>query len=155
MRLPVTLRRLGFRLVYAILRIYWFVFRPRLSGVKCVLTDGTRVLLVRHTYGSRNWEVPGGGIKRHEPPSRAARREMREELGVDVEAWTALGELPATIHARRGMLHCFQATVPDVKIAPDRGELAAARWFAPTELPSHLGPDVASIIARARLRTAP
>ncbi len=140
--------------MYRVLRIYWFLRRPRLNGVKCVVTDGNRVLLVRHTYGPRHWEVPGGGIKRHEPPSSAARREMREELGIDVKDWTALGEMPATIYDRRGTLHCFYATMSAARIAPDPGELADARWFVPTELPSNLGPYVASIIERARTRTA-
>lgn len=153
MQLPVALRRLAFRLVYSALRIYWFLRRPPLNGVKCVLSDGDRVLLVRHTYGPRNWELPGGGIKRREPPSGAARREMREELGVDVQEWTALGEVPARIHDRRGVLHCFLATLSPATIAPDPGELAAATWFAPTELPSNLGPYVASIIDHARADT--
>ena len=154
MQLPVAVRRLAFRSIYGILRIYWFVRQPELSGVKCVLTDGDRVLLVRHTYGPRLWEVPGGAIKRHEPPSSAARREMREELGIDVEDWRALGEVSASICDRQGTLHCFHAPLSTRRIVPDPGELAAARWFAPTELPPNLGPYVASIIDRARAVTA-
>ena len=113
------------------------------------MTDRDRVLLVRHSYGPRHWELPGGAIKRDEPPSSAARREMREELGVDVVDWMALGEMPARLHGRRGTLHCFKASLAAVRIAPDRGELAAAAWFAPAELPPDLGPYVASIIDRA------
>ena len=41
------------------------------------------MLLVRHTYGPRAWDLPGGAIKRGEPPIDAARREMDEELGLD------------------------------------------------------------------------
>ena len=140
---------MAFRLAYTILRASWFLHRPRFNGVKCVLTDQDRVLLVRHSYGPRQWELPGGGIKRHELPSGAARREMREELGIDIDDWMALGEMPASIHGRDGTLHCFAATPSATRIAADRGELAAAAWFAPTALPSDLGPYVASIIARA------
>jgi len=42
------------------------------------------VLLVRHSYGMRNWELPGGGRNPRESVSDAARREVREETGIDV-----------------------------------------------------------------------
>ena len=67
MDLPVLVRRVGYRFAYAGLRVYWFVLRPRSTGIKCVLTDGDRVLLVRHTYGPRAWELPGGSLKREAP----------------------------------------------------------------------------------------
>ena len=41
------------RIAYAGLRTYWFLApAPSVVGVKCVLTDGDDVLLVRHTYGT-------------------------------------------------------------------------------------------------------
>src|SRR5437870_4690431 len=77
----VAVRRRGYRVAFALLRVYWFVRRPALHGVKCVLTNGDQVLLVRHTYGSRDWDLPGGAVSRGEPPVATARREMHEELG--------------------------------------------------------------------------
>jgi len=91
--LPVAVRRPAYRAAYRVLQVWWFVTRPQKSGVKCVLTDGEQVLLVRHTYGRRYWDVPGGSVKRGEPPLRAARREMREELGVDVTE-----RIPTRVH---------------------------------------------------------
>ena len=60
-----------------------------------------RVLLVRHTYGSRGWDLPGGSMKRGEAPVNAARREMHEELGVTIDDWRSLGlvSLNSTIAA--------------------------------------------------------
>jgi 8-oxo-dGTP pyrophosphatase MutT (NUDIX family) len=145
----VRFRRLGFRFAYAVLRAYWFLFRPSLSGVKCVLVDGDRVLLVRHSYGPAEWEIPGGGVKRNEPPTRAARREMHEELGVEISDWTNLGELPVRIHHRTGTLHCFQASVMAAGIHHDPGEIADVRWFPHEELPANLGAYVRPIISKA------
>ena len=54
-------------------------------GGACALFDEDgRVLLVRHTYGRLNWEVPGGGAEPGESPDETAIREMREETGLDV-----------------------------------------------------------------------
>src|SRR5579875_1019747 len=84
-RLPVGLKRTGYRTAYNVLRVYWFVRRPEVRGVKCVLTKGDRVLLVRHTYGDRRWDLPGGRMRRDEPAVNTARREMQEELGVEIQ----------------------------------------------------------------------
>jgi 8-oxo-dGTP pyrophosphatase MutT (NUDIX family) len=134
-KLPVPLRRLGYRLAYAVLGVYWFLFRPTGRGVKCVLTDGDQVLLVRHTYGPRGWDLPGGSVKSGEEPASAARREMYEELGVSVDSWRMIGELKVVIDYRRDILHCFQAELPSPRLNIDRGELSAADWFRRSELP--------------------
>jgi 8-oxo-dGTP pyrophosphatase MutT (NUDIX family) len=147
--LPVPIRRLGYRTAYLCLLIYWFIRRPRLRGVKCVLTDRDRVLLVLHTYGPREWDLPGGGMKRAEPPLRAARREMHEELGVCIDEWNALGEVFARMHHRSGNLQCFQAELREPAITIDLGELAKARWFPRHALPPNLGRYVRPILSKA------
>lgn len=45
-----------------------------------------RVLLVKHTYGHLNWELPGGGGELHESPVETAIREVKEETGLTVVA---------------------------------------------------------------------
>ncbi len=146
--LPVPLRRLAYRSAYLGLLVYWFIRRPRLRGVKCVLTDRDQVLLVLHTYGPREWDLPGGGLKRAEPPVSAARREMHEELGVRIDDWVALGEVFASMHHRRGALHCFQAELHEPALRMDPGEIAAASWFPRQALPPNLGRYVQPILAR-------
>lgn len=47
--------------------------------------EADRVLLVDPTY-KPGWEFPGGVVERGEPPSRAAVREVAEELGLDLGA---------------------------------------------------------------------
>jgi 8-oxo-dGTP pyrophosphatase MutT (NUDIX family) len=147
--LPVPLRRIGYRCAYLGLRIWWFVRRPNVNGVKCVLTDGDRVLLVRHTYGHRGWDLPGGTVKRGEEPETAATREMHEELGVSVEEWAPIGQLRGRLDHRRDQLDCFQAELREPSIAIDLGELSAAGWFERDRLPSDLGRYVKLILTRA------
>lgn len=149
MSLPIRLRRLGYRVAYAGLRTYWFIRRPKVSGVKCVLTDGDEVLLVRHTYGPRVWDLPGGAIKRGETPERAARREMNEELGVLIDDWRALGAVAVTVDHREDHVHCFQAESPSRELTVDFAEIARANWFRRDRLPGQLGRYALRILARA------
>jgi 8-oxo-dGTP pyrophosphatase MutT (NUDIX family) len=147
---PLGLRRRGYRVAYAFLCAYWFVRRPESQGVKCVLTDGDRVLLVRHTYGRRTWDLPGGAIKSGEQPRAAAQREMHEELGVRIDDWTAIGEVAGRQQHRHDTLHCFQAELDNRPVKLDLGELEVARWFAWDELPVDRGDYVDPVLARFR-----
>lgn len=49
-----------------------------------VSSRGRVALIRRRRAGREYWSFPGGGIKSGESPSRAARREVAEELGLDV-----------------------------------------------------------------------
>ena len=149
MPVTLTLRRLGYRLAYRLLQAFWFIARPEKRGVKCLVTCRDRVLLVRHTYGSRAWDVPGGAIKRGESPATAAHREMVEELGLDGAAWASIGELEGSVNHRRDVIHCFHVELCEPALRIDRGELAAVDWFARGALPADLAPYAQPVIARA------
>ena len=147
--LPIPLRRLAYRCAYAVLSVYRSVAKPALRGVKCVLVDSDRILLVRHTYGPHEWDFPGGGLKRNESPLSAARREMREELGVDIDTWRAIGDVRSRLQHTKSTMHCFRAELNEPHLTLDRGELLAARWFALDELPPNLAGHVGPILLRA------
>lgn len=147
-RLRDPLLRTAFRAGYWGLRAYWLVARPQHHGVKCVIARNGDVLLVRHTYGKRTrWELPGGGVKRREAPLVAARREMAEELGVELADWRSLGVLFERIDGKRDTLTCLTTDVADLPLALDRAEIAEARWFPRDALPREAGPGVRRILA--------
>jgi 8-oxo-dGTP pyrophosphatase MutT (NUDIX family) len=148
MRLSLRVRRAAIRCAYVGLRVYWFLFRPQLSGVKCVITHGDEVLLVRHTYGSRVWDFPGGHVKRREPPVETARREMNEEIGRRIEDWVDLGELFVSTNHHRDNLHIFHGRLDDPRIELDPVELAEARWFTSDQLPDDIGRFTRRILSR-------
>jgi 8-oxo-dGTP pyrophosphatase MutT (NUDIX family) len=135
-----------------LLRAWWFVARPRVQGVKCALTDGDKVLLVRHTYGHSEWDIPGGGIRRGEEPLAAARREMEEELGVQIDGLRPLGDISLRAYRAHDRIHCFHAELGAAKLTIDYGELADARWFARDQLPAELSRYVLTILDRLRAR---
>jgi 8-oxo-dGTP pyrophosphatase MutT (NUDIX family) len=147
MQLPVAIRRIGYRVAYRGLQVVWFVWRPEKNGVKCLVTDNDRVLLVRHTYGRRSWDLPGGAVKTGEQPIEAARREMEEELGLGAAPWTGVGQLRGSVDHRRDTIYLFRAEVGTPTLAVDAGEIAAAQWFARGRLPTDLSPYVSPVLA--------
>jgi 8-oxo-dGTP pyrophosphatase MutT (NUDIX family) len=153
-QLPVPLRRYGFKFAHLGLRIWWLIARPNVNGVKCMITDGERVLLVRHSYGQPKWDLPGGTMKRREQPRETARREMAEELGITLDGWADLGTLSGRADHRHDTMHCFHAELFNPDLAVDRGEIDEARWFASDRLPPNLGRYVRPILSLAPARNS-
>ena len=78
------------RLVYLAFRVYCFFVRPLTLGVRVMMIQNGKVLLVRHTYLD-GWFMPGGGVKRRETLEQAARREAREEVGAQLNEICLMG----------------------------------------------------------------
>lgn len=71
-----------------------------------MIFDGVgRVLLVHHTYGRKNWELPGGGSEPGEAPDQTARRELLEETGLRAELERLTGVYFESGHDLGPMLH--------------------------------------------------
>jgi 8-oxo-dGTP diphosphatase len=126
-------------------------------GAMCIIerADG-EVLLVRHSYRDR-WGVPGGLLKRRELPAEGARREVREEVGLDIEF---LGE-PAVVvdaHPQRVDLvfRARPAAGADVDtIRPGSVEITETAWFPRHELPALQYETTTALMALARSATSP
>lgn len=56
------------------------------QGVRVILVDDRRVLLVSHWYAPWTWTLPGGGVDRGETPEAAAIREAFEETGLKLNS---------------------------------------------------------------------
>jgi 8-oxo-dGTP diphosphatase len=78
---PANLRgRIAPREVTNLGSVHW---PGRLVGAAAVVFDDNgRILLVRHTYGRLNWELPGGASEPGETFAETALRELREETGL-------------------------------------------------------------------------
>jgi ADP-ribose pyrophosphatase YjhB (NUDIX family) len=150
------LRRAGYRLAYVALRAYSLVFRPRTRGVKCLLTAGDEILLVRHSYGPRQWDLPGGFCKRSETFAAAARREIAEELGAGTGAgFVELGQLQRAVMGSRETLRLFRVELPTRELGPRSIEIARTGWFPRDALPQRRSPVIDDVLALETRLSAP
>jgi 8-oxo-dGTP pyrophosphatase MutT (NUDIX family) len=147
----IRARRLAYRAAAQLLRVLRPLVPIDWGGVKCVLTDGERVLLVRHTYGSRQWDLPGGGRRRGERSIDAARREMHEELGLEIDDWRPLGQLRARTERHRQTIDVYGAELSSPTLELDLGEIEVAAWFARDRLPRDTATFLAPILTGAGL----
>jgi ADP-ribose pyrophosphatase YjhB (NUDIX family) len=133
----------------------WRKFRRApLVGVSVFVTDTEgRLLLVRHSYGSGGWAIPGGGMSAREHPESAARREISEEAGCTLEGVRVLERLEETISGSPHTAWLVAARTRD-RPKPDRREVVEARFFPTHSLPEPLTPLTRTRIAawRGRLR---
>ena len=78
-------RKLLFKFVGISLKLYWRIIQPFTIGVRAlVINDKGHVLLVKHTYCDL-WYLPGGGVNKREPLICAIKRELKEELNLNVK----------------------------------------------------------------------
>ncbi|MDA8439043.1 MAG: NUDIX domain-containing protein [Propionibacterium sp.] len=111
------------------------------SAAVLPVDDEGRVLLARQRdFGL--WGTVGGAVDVDESPADAARREAREEIGVEVELTGLLGALggprfhltyPNGDHAAYVSV-VYQARIASGVPTPDNDETTELRWFTRDEL---------------------
>jgi len=126
-------RRVLFWLLWPGLFVYFGISRR----TRVVLVDGNRMLLIKDRsklwFGQYRWALPGGGLRVFEKPTSGAVREVREELGIELNP----AELELLWQGRIGgyglryqgyflLAHVSSA----VQLRPRASEVAAAEWHA-------------------------
>lgn len=106
----------------------------RMMGAAAViLGEDNRVLLVHHTYGRLNWEVPGGVGEPGESIVETVVREVREEIGL-----TAVPERITGIYyeAERDIHHvAFRCRTEGGEPSPSSPEISECAYWPVDALP--------------------
>lgn len=112
--------------------------------------DG-RYLITRRVKGHLEgfWEFPGGKVRPGETLPDCLRREVKEELGVEVSVGEKLETVTWRYPGRTVVLHFFKCALAGSEITPQEGQAFA--WVAPEELERYKFPPAdASLISRLR-----
>jgi len=129
--------------------VLYTVLRKNTRGVRIILKDGDKILLVRHPYDTY-WVLPGGGIDAHESPEQAARHEVTEETPYKITGEIKLlGIYKNTSGGKRDTVTVFVAEhfalSKIVHNIIDRIEIQKCEWFSTFSLPE------ISVATRARI----
>lgn len=123
------------------------LYRQVTLGTRCAVIIDGRVLLVRHAYVG-GWHFPGGGVEPGESAEQAARREVLEETGFEIDgSLRLLGLYYSTHYTNRDHVALYRADAACAvrPFEPNR-EIAEIGWFALEALPADL-----SAITRRRM----
>ena len=112
-------------------------FRNRAVGVVAI-DDQDRVALVgqhRYTLDRYSWEIPEGGVPFDEDPLDGARRELREETGLDASTWREIGrmELSNSVTDEIGLMY-LATGLTQGEATPEATEDLRLRWVPFAEI---------------------
>ena len=125
-----------------------------MAGVLCD-AEG-RVLLAQRPAGKHLaglWEFPGGKRELEESPAAALRRELREELGIELQRAQPLLQVPWQYGERRLLLDAW--LVDQWQGTPQSLEGQALQWLAPAAVDAALLTPADLPILRALQRRDP
>jgi len=111
-----------------------------------ITDDQDRVLLLEHVFrAGSGWGIPGGFIATAEQPEAALRRELREEVGLELERIEIA--FVRTLRRPKHIEIVFRCRAQG-EARPRGLEVKSAAWFPLEALPETLSEDQRQLINR-------
>lgn len=112
------------------------------TTASALIFQDDKLLLVRRAFEPQKgkWDIPGGFCEYTEHPEESCRREMKEELGVEVELLGLQGVYAPTSYVYQGdeQWNCdlfYNARIISGEITP-MDDVADYAWFSLDQLPA-------------------
>jgi mutator protein MutT len=125
------------------------------AAAACIRDEMGRILLLRRGDGDDLWGFPGGAMEPGERAAEAAAREVREEIGLEVEPVALIGVYSGPEYAFaypngdrvQPVTLLFECRVLEGELQPDMQEIMDARYYGPDD---DLPPMRPCCVAKAR-----
>lgn len=133
------MKRIIYKIPHPVAKVYWRIFKPKTFGVKVlIINDSDQVLLVKTSYGLTNyWQLPGGGFKiKKESPEDAAKREVSEELDIQLKKISLIGKRLVSSEGKRDTVYIYKGSVNGVQRIKLSSELKEFQWFSLMDIAS-------------------
>jgi len=124
-------------------------------GAATLVTDEAHRLLLLKRADSGCWGPPGGAVELGEVVEDAARREVREETGLELDNLDLFGVFSGAeffYHYPNGdevhnvtIVYLARPAGTQVRLNAEHTEWG---WFAPTQVPADLSPPIRPVIER-------
>ena len=135
---PARLRRFTMRMTHA---------RFTVTAGAVIQNEKGQVLLLKHTFRSGSgWGLPGGFLEGGEQPVEGLRRELREEIGLELDQ---IEFLTARSFKRPQQVEILFRGFASGSAQLKSIEIDRAVWFSPNSLPDGLPKDQRLIVERA------
>lgn len=108
-----------------------------ISSSVVVEDEQGRLLLLQQAAERKGhkWGLPAGGMDAHEDPVMVAKREVKEEIGVDVDLVDLIGVYTTDRgDSSSGIGFAFRGRLQNSQLQPKEGEISAARYFTHEEI---------------------
>jgi mutator protein MutT len=137
-KMPARVRRWSMRVTQT---------RFTVTAGALIFNNEGKVLLLKHRFrAGSGWGIPGGFLEPGEHPEEAMRRELREEIGLEVKQVEIFTSRSFTKPQQVEILFRCRA---DADVKPLNMEVERAEWFSVHALPAGLPNDQQPLIERA------
>jgi mutator protein MutT len=115
-----------------------------------IFNDASEVLLLKHRFrAGSGWGIPGGFLQAGEHAEQALRRELREEIDLEVHQ---VGLFATRTFKRTRQVEILFRCRANGEVKPQTIEVERAAWFSTESLPAGLPRDQRVLIERAQQR---